>query len=99
MSKYSVAGYNLADYAVCNICPEEADKLPEARFDFKIKKASKQRHHDIRVSEEVKKAIIILSDETSQKSMMSFLCAVRPYGRNVGRMAVWPEVVLVTDDQ
>ena len=71
----------MADYAVCSICPEEADKLQETRFlikcqdsTTKLKRHLKASYPDIRVAEEEEKAIVILSDETSLKSMMSFLC-------------------------
>ena len=59
-----------------NICPEEADKLPEIKMsglDHKIKRHLNTSHLDIRVAEE-EKAIVIIPGETALKSMRSFLC-------------------------
>ena len=81
MSKCSVALYNLADYAVCKICYEEAEKSPDVRFliksqgsTTKLTRHLNSNHPEILLAEEEDKAIILLSDESSQKTMMSFLC-------------------------
>ena len=81
MSKCFVAVYNVADYAVCNICYEEAKKSPDIRFliksqgsTTKLTRHLNSNHPEILLAEEEDKAIILLSDESSQKSMMSFLC-------------------------
>jgi hypothetical protein len=80
MSKCSVAVYNVADYAVCNVCYDEAEKSPDRRFLIKSQGSTTKltrhlstNHPEILVAEEEEKAIILLFDESSQKTMMSFL--------------------------
>jgi hypothetical protein len=70
--------YNVADYAVCNICYDEAEKSPDIRFLIKSQGSTTKltrhlstKHPEIIEVEEEEKAIVLLSDESSQKTMMA----------------------------